>query len=130
MKYRDFFRDLNENQEPAVKNQLDGRSKQSAKTFAYSKLHNLTTGFFKDEYWNGVKKILETASQLGFPFNIIKTEYRGNGEGVNTSKVWYVEVPFINNQGKEDKLVGNITASGAGPVEDPLKIYDLTLILS
>jgi hypothetical protein len=44
-------------------------------------------------------------------------------------KVWYFEIIWEGPKGKQLKLGGNLTAAGAGSVEDPLEKYDIVLIL-
>ena len=57
----------------------------------------------------------------------------GGRHSVPVRKIWSFEIHFLNNIGKEGKAAvihGNITAAGAGSVEDPLDRYDVTVTLS
>ena len=45
-------------------------------------------------------------------------------------KRWTFEINFTDNTGKPKKIFGNLTAAGAGSVQDPLEKYDITVVLS
>jgi hypothetical protein len=115
---------------PAKPNPLDGKSKQSAQRIVYNTVDHLTKGFFRDEYWKGPAAIFKAASDAGFSMNVMNTAYQNDSEGTPNQKYWVIEIPFVNNKGKPDKLQGRLVASGAGSVKDPLAIYDLSLMVS
>ena len=110
---------------------INGKSKQAAKNFIYKITQNLTKGFFRDEAWENVQKIWETlSSQYGIDVIINNAEYRNGENSIPTAKKWGIEIPFIDNKGKERKLVGYLIASFCGEMNDPTSRYDLVLILS
>jgi len=124
---------LDSSQEPVAKtesgNPLNGRSKQSAKTFVYNNCNHLTKGLFTDNSWENVHAIFKKMDELGIENLIESTRYYKDERNNPSGKIWSISLPFINNKGREDSLLGTITAAGAGTVSDPLSRYDLTLVI-
>ena len=56
--------------------------------------------------------------------------YEHDAEGRMIRKTWKYEIPFVNQNGKPDQVYLAITAAGAGSVEDPLDVYDVTAYAS
>jgi hypothetical protein len=111
-------------------NPLNGKSKQSAKNFIYNNVSHLTKGIFVDNAWEHVHAIFKKMDELGVSSDIESTQYYKDERGNPSGKIWSISIPFINNKGREDQLLGSITAAGAGTVEDPLSRYDLTLVVN
>ena len=93
-------------------------------------LYKITKGFFKDEYWEPVQKIWDYFKTMDTRCELDNAEYGHDSNGRPSHKIWKFKVYFINEKGKEIVLYGSVTASGAGTVEDPLSIYDVTAYVS
>lgn len=114
-------------------NALDGRSKASAKNLVYKTIDGLTRGFFKDDYWLQINKILETLSSKNIQCMVNKTEYYSDPDDPDSSikgKRWLIEIPFRDNTGKDKKLKGMITADFGGSQIGETNIYDVTFVVS
>ena len=116
---------------------IDGKSKQSAKNFLYKAIKPFHINkIYHDEYWQGPQSIWRVFDQLNLNWQIDRSEYRkclardGLDPMVNCSKVWNFTIFFDNNRGKQNKLYGQLIASGAGSVEDPLEKYDMIIVIS
>jgi len=108
---------------------IDGMSKQRAKTYINKLMEKHSKGFFDDISWNPVNKILKDMREDEIDF-YTDSVYKKNEEGKSNSKKWTLTISFINNKGKEQKLVGYIIASGVGPDEDLLDRYDIVAYVS
>lgn len=109
--------------------EIDGLSKQTAIRRIYSKILPLTQGFFRDEAWENVQKVFKVFNDMNLDWNITKTEYDHKNVPPHY-KIWYFEINLIGNQGRPKKIMGNLTAAGAGSVEYPLDKYDISVVLS
>lgn len=83
------------------------------------------TGMFRDQYWKPIQGLWKAFEQAGIPFSITKSEYEKEN-GVPVRKVWQFEVNFMNERGRPTTVYGRVVAAGAGPVDDPLEVYDVT----
>ena len=110
-------------------NPINGKSKQSARNYIYRLVGDLTKGFFKDEDWSNVRKIWTTLDSVGIENHLTDNYYKKDDNGNLQSKTWHFEVPFVNNRGKEDKLLGTLNAHFAGSNEDPTDRYDISFII-
>jgi hypothetical protein len=108
--------------EPSI---LDGLPRRKAVALVNAVLGKApTAGYFRDEYWQGIKAIWKTLEHEKISFGITKSDYEHeNGRPVR--KVWKFEVEFTNDKGKRDTVYGHVVAGGAGPVDDPLARYDV-----
>ena len=109
-------------------NPLNGKSNQQARTLVNNKIipHDLIKGFFSDQAWEGIRQIWTAFDQAGLDWNITNAQYYPAGTVPPEGKIWYFEIRFVNNKGRETVLNGTATAAGAGSVEDPLERYDIT----
>jgi hypothetical protein len=82
-------------------------------------------GFHRDKYWKPINAIWDQFNRMGIPFSITKSEYQTE-RGVPVSKTWKFEIPFTNERGRPQIVYGQVVASGAGSVDDPLETYDVT----
>lgn len=119
---------MNENYEPTGASIIDGKGKQSAINLIYKKITPLTQGLFRDDNWSNIKRIYNAFGEMNLDFDILGNEYYGGFPP--QGKRWKFEINFKDNGGKDRKIFGNITAAGAGTVEDPLERYDITVVLS
>ena len=116
---------------------IDGKTKQNARNWISGKSRNITSGFFRDDYWQPIQKLWKEFDKLELNWNSTGNKYHeeevmfsdGSKHYVPMRKVWNFEIRFINNRDKNDVIYGVVTASGAGSVEDPLSRYDVTLTL-
>ena len=115
---------------------IDGMSKQRAKTLLYKQIKPFHINrLYKDDYWEGPKNIWTVFDQLGLNWAIDKSEYQyDKGKGARDQmpirKVWWFTIWFDNDKDKQQKFFGQLTAAGAGSVQDPLDKYDLVVIIS
>ena len=100
---------------------LDGQTKTKALKIIGEILRKHSKGFFQDEYWIPVHDIFSELTFHGIDYVLISADY----DGKMTSKRWNMSFEFINDKGKNIIIYGNIIASGAGSVENPLSRYDL-----
>jgi hypothetical protein len=109
---------------------LDGMSKNKASKFVNNILDKHTHGIFSDDYWSPVKRMFEDMKKAGIEGVVTKADYVKNDAGIPASKQWKFEIEFMNDRGKPTTLYGNITAAGAGSVQDPLDKYDVVAYVS
>lgn len=112
-----------------IVNPLNGRSKQSARNYVYKIVGNLTKGFFKDEDWSNIRKIWDALDANNIENELTNNYYLKDDQGNLQSKTWNFELPFINNKGNPDKLIGTLNAHFAGSVQDPTDKYDMSFIV-
>lgn len=105
---------------------LDGMTKASALRKILNVPGKSLNGFFKDEHWLPINNLFSAFGKENIAFQIDKTEYKKDDSGNPSSKEWIITFPFKNEKGKDVNIYGRIMASGAGPVNDPLKMYDVT----
>ena len=74
-----------------------------------------------------VHKVFKVFESMGLDWSIVKAEY--DGSMPPQRKTWYFEISFVDKLGKPKRIGGNLTAAGAGRVEDPLERYDISLVL-
>jgi hypothetical protein len=117
--------------ENPLKSPLDGMTKDKAKKYISQifNTHN-NKSRYHDESWAPVNQIFNEMSNKELDWNLIKAEYKKDGEGISKSKQWDFEVKFINNKDRETILYGHIVASGTGTVKDPLESYDLVTYIN
>jgi hypothetical protein len=95
--------------------------KQRAQKIINNILGMNSNGFHKDENWAPIHQIFLQLNKKEIDFILISANY----ENDNSRKVWKIEFPFLNDKGKETILYGQVIASGAGMVSNPLEIYDI-----
>jgi len=117
----------------AVHAAYDNVSRQTLLRRLYKDIEPITRGFFRDNSWQSVKKVWNHFDRLDLNWHITDNYY-GNGHYDKTvppeRKRWHFEINFKNEKGNPNKIVGTLTAAGAGSVEDPLSRYDITVVMS
>lgn len=116
---------------------LEGKSKSNAKNWVIGKVNKFTKGIFSDQYWAGQQRIYKELDYQGIRWVPTGAMYEhetvtlpdGQRASVPYRKIWTFEIQFVNNKDKEDVLYGRIVAAGAGPIDDPLDKYDLSMTL-
>jgi len=127
------LQDVNENTNGGTQSLIDGQSNVVAAGRVNKVLAELSKGMFSDDSWQAIHKIFEKLNQLGLEVNILSAKYGGQQDtsnGMAKYKEWQISIPFTNKAGKPMELVGQITAHGAGSVEQPLDRYDITAYVS
>lgn len=121
-------------------NPLDGLNNNAARKKIYQILTGVADGIFRDDSWEGVKKIWKTLDENKIHWTLVDSEYGVSPNFAqsfpgpkwripNDFKQWKFEIKFINNNQRETILHGRIVASGAGSMEDPLEKYDITVMV-
>lgn len=112
-------------------NVLDGLRKQKVLDIINRLLDPHTKGMHRDQYWAPVQAIRAAFEREGIPASPVDGSGRYEKEnGVDVRKVWLYEVPFVNQNGRPDKVYVRIVASGGGPVSSPLDVYDVVAYAS
>jgi len=125
----DAYGNFNEENIGITSNPLEGKSNVAATSFVNKVLAELSRGLFSDNSWEQIHKIFTKLKELGLDVTLESAKYGGHADtsnGIPKYKEWQISIPFTNNKGKPTKLVGNITAHGAGSVEQPLDKYDIS----
>lgn len=112
----------------------DGLSKARLKTLLYKETKKCTYNkLYKDTGWNGPQCIWDTFNKLNLNWHLVKSDYkriRGNEKAAMPDyKEWVFEILWDDAKGKQKKMGGTVTASGAGTVEDPLSKYDVNMVI-
>jgi len=112
-------------------NPLNGMRKQKATKVVNKLMADASKGLFSDSYWRGVKQVWEALDRAGIPYTIMSNKYtQDKVTGNPNAKEWKFEIEFANERGRLHKLYGRLVASGAGPIDDPLERYDITVYAS
>ena len=112
---------------------INGQSNIVAASRVNKLLAALSRGVFSDNSWEAIHKIFDKLTEAGLEVNTIDAKYGGHadtGNGMPKYKEWRISIPFTNNKGKAVELVGQITAHGAGSVDQPLDRYDITAMVT
>lgn len=112
-------------------NPLDGLRKKKVLDILNRLLDPHTKGLFRDQSWAPIQAIRAALGRENIP----ALPMQGSGayekeNGVDVRKVWLYEVSFVNQNGMQDRAYIRIVASGAGPVSDPLEVYDVVAYAS
>ena len=111
---------------PLVSNPLNGMKKVKAARIVNDLIGKYTKGFFSDEDWSPISKIWAAFREANLDWTLTSNYYFDDKDsGKSAGKRWAFEIDFINQNGKADKLYGNITASWAGSIKNPSERYDL-----
>jgi len=86
-------------------------------------------GIFNDDSWQSVYLFYSMLTDNNIDYEIVDSEYGQDANGNPNRKRWTLEFAFQNQNGKEVKIYGTVTAAGAGTVENPLEKYDLTFVV-
>ena len=114
---------------------IEGMSKAKAKNFIYKGTKQYWYNkIYKDEYWQGPHAIFKQFDEWQLNWQIDTSKYRkgearmGTDPMVDVAKEWTFTIWLDDPRGK--KLYGQLVASGAGSVSDPLEKYDLVLVIN
>jgi hypothetical protein len=109
---------------------LNGLTLAQARRFLAKVLYPLVGGLYRDDYWQGPKKVWDFLGASDIDYVIVGSQYhkdRDDPQGPDRVKTWVIELPFVDAKGKAQKITGTLTAHGAGSVKAPLDAYDMTL---
>ena len=127
---------INEGRQESTGLGADGMSKPKVKTMIYKATKKCTHNkLYSDNHWQGPQCVWDAFNDLNLNWHITKSEYKNNkddakmGIKMPSRKEWNFEIMWDGPNGKHMKMGGNLTAAGAGRVDDPLEKYDLVLIL-
>lgn len=98
------------------------KTKTATRNAIIKTVHPLTTGFFKDNSWENVRKVWKSMEDNGVVVTVTDAKY--DGVCPPTSKTWSFTAEvngFYFN--------GNLTACFCGTVDDPTNRYDLCFLL-
>jgi hypothetical protein len=112
---------------------INGQSNTVAASRVNKILAEISKGIFSDNSWEAISNIFKKLKESGAEATLLDAKYGGHADsnsGMPTYKEWKISIPFINNKGKSAALVGQITAHGAGSVDQPLDKYDITAYVS
>ena len=104
---------------------IDGKNRNSASRIVGDLLRKNTSGVFRDNSWVPVNSIFERLWNAGIVYELKSAKYEHSTNGDPSIKRWMIECPYVNNNGRDAVIYAMITASGAGPVEDPMSSYDI-----
>lgn len=85
---------------------------------------------YKDDSWEKVTKMVKDLDKILPNLNVIEAKYRHNEAGVPDGKRWFYVGVIEDSKKKKWVVVLNVTAHGAGSVEDPLDRYDITAVVN
>ncbi len=133
-----FAKSLSEAGHDLETDPLEGKTKTNAKNWVLGKIKKFTTGMHRDSYWKPIQDMFKEMEKLNLRVVRTGAEYKEEmitlrdktRHSIPVRKEWTFEINFDNNRKNNDTLYGRITASGTGPVEDPLKKYDVNVTLS
>ena len=111
-------------------NPLNGLTLAKARNFLVKGIYPLIGGIYRDNYWQGPKKVWDHLNANDVSYAIVSTRYDKDPidpMGVDKSKTWIVKFDFVDAKGKAQEITGTLTAHGAGSVKDPLDAYDMTM---
>lgn len=82
-------------------------------------------GIFRDDHWLPIQKLLKKFTDEGIPAVVMTGDYTKDDKGRPTSKTWKFKVEWQDQRGRPVVAYGQIVASGAGSVDNPLDAYDV-----
>ena len=112
-----------------IPNPLVDMNRQQATRRLYKMIGRIPDGFFRDNSWRPIHEIFKVFRKNGIEYEITDTEYWKNEEGEPAGKKWKIEIASTNTRGRPQPIYGTITAAGAGTIDDPLAMYDVTVVL-
>lgn len=125
---------VKENQSRTASGGIDGMSRREVAKLVNAVIERAPTkGVHRDQYWKPIQAIWRGLENAGIPFGITGSEYQHEvieGQRVPVRKVWNFEVNFTNERGRPTTVYGRVVAAGAGSVEEPLEVYDVTAYAS
>ena len=103
--------------------------KRSVINRVYNATKTATSHIYKDDDWSGVKNLyslIEGALPLGWALQIGESRYKGVMGECGHRKVYSAIITDSERQSIQVRIV----ASFCGTIEDPMGLYDLTLLMN
>lgn len=97
-------------------------ARQTIKNRINKILSDTTKGRFHDDSWVPVHATWKALKEAGYPAEVQNTRYGQDTKGNPCEKVWHFEITA--EKGKP--FYGVLTCHGAGTVENPLSVYDIS----
>ena len=99
-------------------------TKKTVARYLYKLIERKLRGVFNDNYWKPIHDAFDIIRDTGVDLEV---EVKNGGYSLDgTSKRWDITVEWENFEEKKFVLHGIVVASGAGSVDDPLSVYDVT----
>jgi hypothetical protein len=109
---------------------LDGMPNMKARRIVNNILIRATPkGIVRDSDWSHINLIWKALKEEHIEYTLSSADYRHDEQGRPSAKEWKFTIEFTNNNGKPTTLFGNITAHGAGNLEDLMERYDVTALV-
>ena len=102
-------------------------NRKSIKNEINKALRITTSGLHRDEYWKPVSAAWNAIRNLGYNLDISDAYYTKDSTGNPDSKIWKF---CVGREGMKNPMYGILTAHGAGTVDEPLSVYDITAYVS
>lgn len=87
-------------------------------------------GIFRDDNWTPIQKLWREFEQAGIPVDLIGTNYTKDDQGNPNAKTWKFTIEWSGPTGQPIVAHGQVVASGAGSVREPLDAYDVVAYVS
>lgn len=82
-------------------------------------------GIFRDDNWTPIQRLWREFDKANIPANLTGTFYTKDDQGNPNSKTWKFAVEWIGPNEQPVIVHGQVIASGAGSVKEPLDAYDV-----
>jgi len=87
-------------------------------------------GFFRDNSWAPIHKLWKSFEKAGIIIELISANYTKDEYGNPNSKTWKFKIEWLGPNERPVVVYGQVVASGAGEVQDPLSVYDVVAYVS
>jgi len=109
---------------------LDGMPNEKARRIVNNILNRAAPkGIVRDSDWSHINLIWKALKGEHIEYTLSSADYRHDEQGRPSAKEWKFVIEFTNNNGKPTTLFGNITAHGAGNLDDLMEKYDVTALV-
>lgn len=105
------------------------KTKSSAINYIYKVVEPYTKGFFRDESWEHLHKVFKVINDLGVDLNWWVEDGGYKKNDLSQSKVYQLEIQYMNAQGNIISIKGHLTAHAAGSIADVWDRYDMSLVM-
>jgi hypothetical protein len=85
---------------------------------------------YKDNSWENVTKMVNELERILPNLSVVEAKYGHDEYGVPCRKFWTYAGAIDNGKGKKYAVIADVTAHGAGSVDDPLDRYDITCVIN
>ena len=110
----------------AIDNQLTGVPKRVVLRRINTAIEKARLGgMFKDTNWAPIHRLWKELDKADIEVQLLSAEYSKDQNGNPSSKTWKFRVEWDGPEGRPQVVYGQVVASGAGSVSDPLEMYDV-----